>query len=390
MLTLSVLFWGCLACVAYPYLIYPLVLAALARRRPPLSRARESHLRSVSVVLAARNEAASIGRRVREFGALIQASGRRGEIVVVSDGSTDRTADAAREAGVESVRVIELATNVGKAAAVSAGCAAAGNEILVLADTRQTWASDALDLLLENFEEPSIGGACGHLVVESGSGVLAGVGLYWRFETWLRRTESRLHSSVGLTGAICAVRRELFRPIPPGTLLDDVYWPLRVVMQRYRVVHDERAVAYDRLPDHARDEFRRKVRTLSGNFQLLLRLPATLSPWRNPICWQFVSHKLARLLVPWALLGAVGLAAVLPGPFYQTLFLLQIAAYLIGLAGVLGFGTQRRAVSAASSFLILNAAAWVAFWVWFSGRASQSWGKVVYDAPGTGLLEHGE
>ena len=96
---------------------------------------------------------------------------------------------------------------------------------------------------------PSVGAVSGDLVVESPAGVMAGVGLYWRFEKWLRRTESRFDSMVSVTGSICAVRRELFRPIPNGTILDDVYWPLLVAMGGHRVVHDERAHAFDRLPE---------------------------------------------------------------------------------------------------------------------------------------------
>jgi cellulose synthase/poly-beta-1,6-N-acetylglucosamine synthase-like glycosyltransferase len=378
---LEVIFWSCVALIAYPYVIYPLVLAAVTRLWGRPIRAAGGVPPSVSVILVARNEEASIGRRVREFAGLVAASGLRGEVIVVSDGSTDDTARAARGAGGGMTHVLELPTNVGKAAALSAGWAEASNDVLVLADARQTWAPDALERLLENYADPAVGGAGGDLVVEEAPGVMAGVGLYWRYEKWLRRTESRLHSSVGLTGAICSVRRELFRPIPPGTILDDVYWPLRVVMQGYRVVHDDRARAYDRLPDRARDEFRRKVRTLSGNFQLVVRLPSLLLPWRNPIWWQFVSHKLARLLVPWALLGALGLAATLGGTLYRSLFVVQVACYLIGLAGVIGLGARSRAVSAASSFLVLNAAAWMAFWVWISGRSARSWGKVAYKIP---------
>ena len=112
-----------------------------------------------------------------------------------------------------------------------------------------------------------------------------------------------MHVIVGVTGAISAVRRELFRPIPSGTLLDDVYWPLLVAMQGYRVIHEPRARAYDRLPERPLDEFQRKLRTLTGNFQLVARLPQALLPWRNPIWFQFLSHKLLRLLMPWAHAG---------------------------------------------------------------------------------------
>ncbi len=113
------------------------------------------------------------------------------------------------------------------------------------------------------------------------------------------------------------MRRELFRPIPNGTILDDVYWPLAVAMGGHRVIHDERARAFDRLPVRVRDEFRRKVRTLCGNFQLLARLPSALLPWRNPNWWQFVSHRIMRLLVPWALIGLAVSVVVLEGPVYR-------------------------------------------------------------------------
>src|SRR5207248_5459816 len=138
---------------------------------------------------------------------------------------------------------------------------------------------------------------------------------------------------------------------------------------------------YDRLPERARDELRRKVRTLSGNFQLVQRLPALLLPWRNPVWYQLLSHKLLRLAVPWALLGVLAASFVLPGPFYQAAFWTQVGGYAVGLLGACTrAGARLRLVSAAGSFLVLNAAAWLAFWVWLTGRAGRSWYKVTYKA----------
>src|SRR5262249_42706594 len=151
---------------------------------------------------------------------------------------------------------------------------------------------------------------------------------------WLRRQESLAGCQVGVTGAISACRRELFRPIPPGTLLDDVCWPLNVALQGRRVVHDSRAVAYDQLPDRTRDEFRRKVRTLSGNFQLAARLPRALLPWRNPVWVQWISHKLMRLIVPWALLALFVIPIFLDGWFYRSLLIAQAAGYTLALAAL--------------------------------------------------------
>lgn len=375
----EIIFWACAGFVAYPYLVYPLVLAALARLCGRPVRRAPGTVRSVSFVVCAHNEERAMDRRLTELCELIAASGVEGEVILVSDGSTDGTAALARAHTKAQVRVVELPERVGKAVALSQGAALASGEVLVFADVRQAWAPDALRLLLENFADPQIGAVSGDLVLRDADGALRGVSLYWRYEKLLRRLSSRLGSMVGATGAISAVRRELFRPIPAGTLLDDVWWPLEVVVQGRRVVHDERAVAYDRLPDRARDELRRKVRTLAGNFQLVARMPKALLPWRNPVALQLVSHKLLRLAVPWALAGMLIACLMLPEPFYRVTLGCQFAGYL---AAVLGFvppvGRQSRVASAAASFLVLNAAAWAAFWVWITGRAGRAWGKVVY------------
>ena len=221
-----------------------------------------------------------------------------------------------------------------------------------------------------HFADPAVGAVSGDLIVRDCGGALAGVGLYWRFEKWLRRQESRLWSSVGATGAISAVRRGLFRPIPRGTILDDVYWPMRVALQGRRVVHDEQAHAFDRLPDRTGDEFRRKVRTLSGCFQLAARLPAALAPRGNPLWLQFLSHKMMRLVAPWALLALLLTSLLAPGPIYQTAFACQAVCYAAALLGLWAPAARFRPLAAAASFLMLNAAAWVAFWVWATGAPS--------------------
>jgi cellulose synthase/poly-beta-1,6-N-acetylglucosamine synthase-like glycosyltransferase len=379
---LTWLFWLCFAVVAYTCLVYPAMLAALncfIRRERRLSLVQTS----VSFLLPVHNEERTLERRLDELTRTIQASGLPGEIIVISDASTDRSVEIARQFADRGVRVIEQPSKQGKAAALTLGAAAAAHELLIFADARQRWADDALVRLVENFADPAIGAVSGDLVLESAPGVLEGVGLYWRFEKWMRMQESRLGSQVGVTGAISAGRRSLFRPIPPGTLLDDVFWPMHVVLQGYRVVHDERAKAFDRLPENPRDEFRRKVRTLAGNFQLLTLLPASaLLPWRNRVWWQFVSHKLFRLKVPWALLGMLISSFFLTDEWYQAFFYVQAAAYGLGLLGLIpALGRRVKLLGAAASFLVLNAAAWMAFWVWVTGRAGRSWHKVPYQSP---------
>jgi cellulose synthase/poly-beta-1,6-N-acetylglucosamine synthase-like glycosyltransferase len=364
----------------YPYIIYPALLSGLGWlfRRPV--RRGEPDVRSVSFVVCAHNEEKGIQRRLVELADLLDTAALPGEVVVVSDGSSDGTAELVRAHAGPRVRLIELPRREGKAVALSRGVEAASGDVVVFADVRQVWAPDALERLLENFADPDVGAVSGDLVIASPPGTLRGVGLYWRFEKWLRRQESALGCQVGVTGAISAVRRELFRPIPPGTLLDDVYWPLQVALQGKRVIHDQRAVAHDRLPERASDEFRRKVRTLAGNFQLALLVPRALVPGLSPVWFQFLSRKLMRLVVPWALLGLLALAPFLPGRLCLTALIGQGIFYALALLS-LATGRGGRVAAAAGSFLVLNGAAWVAFWVWASGRARSSWGLVRYTGP---------
>ncbi len=383
--------WSSLAFVAYSYCAYPLLIGLIGKfiRKPASGQPTlNDEGRTVSVIFTAFNEERTIERRLVELCNLLTAFPFPSEIILVSDGSTDKTGEIARRFADERVSIIELPENQGKSAALNAGCDAAKHAIFVFADSRQTWDANALAYLTEPFSDPSIGAVSGDLELKDSSGAMVGVGLYWRLEKWLRRQESLVHSTVGVSGSISAVRRNLFRCIPVGTILDDVYWPMRVVMQGFRVFHEKRAIAFDRLPESPRDEFRRKVRTLSGNFQLVALLPSLLSPIRNPIWFQFVSHKLCRLIVPWAMLALLVSSRVSEGLVYKIVFWGEIALVSLALGGFWkGVSKRLRLAGVASSFLVLNAAAWLAFWVWISGRSSRSWTKVAYGAPGPHSLE---
>jgi glycosyltransferase involved in cell wall biosynthesis len=372
-------FWAGVALVVYTYLGYPLLVAALARLRPAVV-SDGTFAGSVSVILAARDEERTIAARVEQFAQMLRMHDRRGEIIVVSDGSTDGTAARARCGAGVPVRVIELHENLGKAAALSLAAEQASGDVLVLADVRQRWAADALERLVRPFSDARFGAASGELVIEREDGVMAGVGMYWKYEKWLRQNEARLHSTVGVSGSISAVRRSLFSPIPAGTLLDDVYWPLQVAMQGHRVAFVADAHAYDRLPS-PKGEFRRKVRTLAGNFQLMALLPRALLPWANPISLQFFSHKILRLFVPWALIAMLLASVIADGLVYRAALAMQVLLYTAGAIALFTSWLEKSSLaSAAGSFMLLNAAAWLGFFTWASGRATRSWKKVDYEA----------
>jgi cellulose synthase/poly-beta-1,6-N-acetylglucosamine synthase-like glycosyltransferase len=227
--------------------------------------------------------------------------------------------------------------HLGKAAALNRALRRALGEIVVFADARQTFSRNAIRELVANFADESVGAVSGELLLTDGSLKEANteVGVYWRYEKALRSMESEIHSIAGATGAIYAIRRELYEDLPADTILDDVLTPLRIVLQGKRTVFEPKAKAFDIVACCPLAEFRRKVRTLCGNYQLLSRLPAALFPWRNPIFLQFVSHKVGRLLAPWALLSLFVTNLFMLRGVYAVTFSLQLLWYAFALAGYL-------------------------------------------------------
>ena len=243
-------------------------------------------------------------------------------------------------------------------------------------DARQQIEAGALRVLTENFADPEVGCVSGALILgdpelgESGRGM----GLYWRLEKKIRELESASGSVVGATGAVYAVRRDLVGPVPEGTILDDVYIPMQVVRRGKRVIFDPRARAWDTPNLGGSREFSRKVRTLSGNYQLMQLAPWLLSS-ENPIRFEFVSHKLLRLAVPFALAILLLTSIALPGRFYGIVLALQLMFYALSVLSLtrrFERGTLARIADAAGTFVLLNSAAVVALANFVSGRRT-SW-----------------
>lgn len=371
-------FWICIVLIVYPYVLYPAAIALWARFRPWHVTLAHSSI-SVTFVIAARDEGERIRQKVEELAEQLDVANVEGHVIVVLDGPTDGV-ELPQTVGCRRIETLYLPVSGGKALAITIGASRATTDILAFADVRQKWQRDALSLLLENFGDQRVGAVSGELVLQTAPGINSGVGMYWRFERWLRANEAIVDSVVGVTGAICAVRRSLFEGIPAGTILDDVYWPLQVAMSGFRIQHDRRALAFDCLPRRPRDEFLRKLRTLSGNFQLTQLLPVALLPWRNRIWFQYFSHKLARLVVPWALLCALIANTMIDEPGFRIFLWAQVFGYCaLAFAALTNASRHSRLIAAGVSFAMLNLAAWLAFWVWLFGRASRSWKVVNYN-----------
>jgi cellulose synthase/poly-beta-1,6-N-acetylglucosamine synthase-like glycosyltransferase len=334
--------------------------------RPRILRKRITP--SISIVIAVRNEEATLPAKLENLGLLNYPLDKL-QIVIASDGSTDGTASILR-AQVSRIDPVILDESNGKSFALNEAIKRSSGEILVFLDARQFVEPDALYELVSCFADPGVGAVSGELLLDDRSALSSANGLkvYWDIEKAVRKLESASGSVVGVTGAIYAIRRGLYQEMPPGMILDDVFVPMHVARMGKRVVFLPTAIARDTLCSQPGKEFSRKVRTLTGNYQLLEKAPWLLSP-TNPLLFRFISHKVLRLASPF-LISLLLLASFLStGLIYQTAFWLQITFYALASLGTLsGSARQVKPIAIARTFVMLNAAAAIAFYNFITGR----------------------
>ncbi|MFV0438592.1 MAG: glycosyltransferase family 2 protein [Desulfopila sp.] len=379
----ELIFWFSGIFIFYTYIGYPLSLwfiRSFASRE--VVKIETTEWPSVTVVIAAKNEERNIGKRIENIQSQ-KYSGPPIEIIVVSDGSTDDTdnilrilkSDEQKLAGVE-LKVLTQPHSLGKPAALNKAIGAAGGEIVVFADARQTFSEDAIQQLVGSFTDSLVGGVSGELLFyqDDQNSLLVEMGTYWRYEKFVRQLESASGSVMGATGAIYAIRRRLYRPIRPETLLDDVLIPLNVISQNYRVVFENKARAYDVVSEQVAGEWKRKVRTLAGNWQLVGSLGVLDQATRYHFLYRFFWHKFARLLVPFFLVFLLASSLLTNAVGYRLVFWLQMLCYLcVFLTHYVGFLKKITFLKVLYFFFVLNGAAVMGFWVWLSGGCKRIW-----------------
>jgi biofilm PGA synthesis N-glycosyltransferase PgaC len=344
--------------VLYVIALYPILLAFLARGKrvssPPCTT-----FPTVSVILPVHNGAAFIRAKLDTL-AHLDYPPEKLRVLVISDGSTDGTDELVRADGrAELIRV----PRGGKPAALTAGIARATGEILFFTDVRQDLSPNSLRDLVAQLEDPGVGVATGELVIRGGAS--DGPGLYWQYEVWIRSNLSRLGVLQGATGCIYAMRREYAVAVPEHILADDVFLPLAAYFRGKRIVLDMRAKAFD-YPTELGVEFRRKVRTLAGMYQIVGAYPRLLAPGSRG-AWHFASHKLGRLLLPFALLALLFSSLEIPPPYGTILLAGQVVVYAAGLLGLIlpRSSPVARITNPAGTFLVLMAAAFCAAFALF-------------------------
>lgn len=380
-----ILFWICTALIFYTYLGYPAVLYIFPRLFA--QKVHKSPMEpTVSVILSAFNEERNIERKLLNLLNLDYPEAKI-EILVGSDGAVDQTDAIVSKFRSPRVRLFQFVTNRGKPTVLNDLVREAQGEILLFTDARQDFERDAVRMLVENFSDPKVGCVSGELHFEEGGAEAIGRGMnaYWEYEKFLRKKEAEIGSMLGATGAIYAARRHLYSDLPADMLVDDMYVPFSIINKGYRAVFESRARAYDRVSTRGKEEFKRKVRTLAGNYQIFQIFPGLFNPFKSPVAVQLFSHKFLRLAVPFFLAGVFVSNIFLLDPFfYKLIFIAQTAFYGLALIEALNDkleqvrerrGGWRKAGYMAYTFCLLNYAAVVALIQFLRRKQKITWEK---------------
>jgi cellulose synthase/poly-beta-1,6-N-acetylglucosamine synthase-like glycosyltransferase len=363
----AVLFWASAGLIVYTWAGYPLLVALLARLRRDVDDAAAAELPAVTLLIAAWREEDVIASRLEDALALDYPDDRL-QIVVATEPAPDRTVEIVRSFASRGVEVSEADRRLGKSAAIGRALELARGDVVAFSDANNRWEPQALQRLVAPFADPLVGAAVGSKLVAPAPGhVASGGALYWRYEDFLRRQESRLGGCLAASGEILAVRRTLAPPLPPGVVNDDFFLVLAVARAGFRVAYVADARSIERTTPTAAEERGRRARITAGRVRHFADLGALLASGRPLLAWQLLSHKLMRLAVPWALLLMLvsSVAAVALGqdersgvlwlgpPWGWLALTLQLTVYAIAaLADLLPHGSRVARIGGALRYLV--------------------------------------
>jgi cellulose synthase/poly-beta-1,6-N-acetylglucosamine synthase-like glycosyltransferase len=383
-------FWLSTAGVLFVYVGYPVLIWTAARlfgRTPtPFDESRDS-LPVVSIIIAAHNEETVIRERIQNLLALDYPSDRL-EILIASDGSTDRTCELVREFSTPHLRLLDFAANRGKAAVLNDAFAIARGDIAVLSDANTMMDAQAVRRLVQWFADERVGVVCGRLVLidpQTGSNA---DGLYWKYETFLKNCEARLGALLGANGALYAIRRSLYPTLSQRIAVDDFVVPLLArINSGCRIEYDTRAVAFEETPPEVHSEFARRSRIGAGGFQSLALLWPLLNPLRGWVAVSFLSHKLLRWICPFFLVGALVASVALSGAgLYRLALVMQVSLYLVAALGYRWpqLASIHKAARLPTMFTAMNLALLAGFFTWVARRQGGTWARTARTSVGAG------
>jgi cellulose synthase/poly-beta-1,6-N-acetylglucosamine synthase-like glycosyltransferase len=373
------LFWSCLLLVVYSYLLYPFILAAACRVQRLFGRRASAPVQdpaewpNVTMVVAAYNEEKVIREKIENSLAIDYPAGRF-RVVVASDNSSDRTNEIVAACADPRIQLIPYSERRGKIGVLNATIPALEDEIIIVSDANTMYAPGAVKALVRHFEDERVGCVVGELELLDPNGGGSGEGLYWKYETLLKRMESRLGFLLGATGGIFALRRPLFRRLPAGTIVEDFVVAMKILEEGHRVCYEPSARATETTAPTMQDEMRRKSRIGAGGFQAIGLTAPMLDPRRGMPALGYWSHKILRWVAPFLILGTLlsSIALVTQTP-YALFLAAQLAAFAIGLQGLWPRAINHKLVRPIRYFFLMNLALFIGFFRFLRGTQRVTW-----------------
>ncbi len=380
MLAIEILMFSSIFLILYSYLLYPILLALLSRiKSKPLPEVRDDYIPEVSILFAALNEADVIEKKIKNFIGLDYPEGKK-QIIFGSDNSDDNTVELAREYQTEcSLKVFDFKERRGKIRVLNDIVKAAAGEILIFTDANTIFEKSAIKELVKYFSDEDVGCVCGRSILRNPESNTTNLeSLYWRYENWIKKQESKFRALIGATGGIYAIRKRLFSEFPDDKLIMDDFWQaLNIARQGYAVVYNEQALAYEFASISLRDEITRKTRIGNANYNVIPKILDLLSPAKGMIALNLWSHKILRWFVPFFMMIALFTNVFLvaeAGNIFSTLLLgVQIIFYLFA---ILGFSVKRRPFTLFSYLCATNYSLIIGFWRSLIRYDQKSWTRV--------------
>jgi poly-beta-1,6-N-acetyl-D-glucosamine synthase len=378
-LIIEIVFWLLIFLIAFTYFIYPVIVFILAkailnRHIPDASY----ELPSVTVVVSVFNEAQILGKKLENLAAIDYPS-ERISFLFGSDGSTDKTTTILRRSPVE-ITVKEFPARRGKAIVLNDLVAEAKGSIVVFSDANTMFRPETIRKLVQHFADPSVGAVSGELRLVSHPETVGGIGesSYWDYENLLKQKESDVYTILGATGAVYAIRRDLYVPLPTSKpVTDDFLIPLNILKQGYRTRYEGEAHAFERGADSIGSEFRRKVRIGAQNFSSISEFVSLLHPRYGFVSFALWSHKIIRWCVPFMLIGVLASCLTLAASSAVYKWCLwAILSFLV--VALMGFVLDKLKIESGPFtfpyyFVAMNAALFVGFLKFLLGKQQATW-----------------
>ena len=391
-IVLAILFWLSVSLIIYTYIGYPVLIAFIAKLIPFQGGASSVLDPSVTLLITAYNEEAVIEKKI-ENSLLLNYPPDRLQIIVATDGSSDRTVEIVESFHDRGVKLNHTSLRDGKLAAINRAIVQAHGDIVVFSDANNIYDPDAIRKLITPFSDPNVGASTGaKLIIQDGGDLSGAEGIYWKYESWIKTNETILGTCTSSVGEILAIRRELYQPPPSHIINDDYYIVLDLIKRGFRVFYVAEARSFEYVSATVRDEMVRRTRMNTGKYQAMF-MSSGLLPFNRPIVmWQIVSHKYFRALLPFGFIGAL-LANIflvlLPGatstsflrmsvPYAEIFLSIQLFFYLLAalgnsvkLPGLLGKMFYLPTYLVNSNIAILRG-----FYGFISGKQTNIWERV--------------